>query len=284
MNDGRKRRGTSRTRAGLALALLLMASLPGLASDAKSGRAEASSGASSVSAETTRNIIAALQSRHRAAAEAAGSVPSPGHVTAPAKPGRAALASRPDPIWEKLLQGNRRFVSGQTRTRELRLTRGRLVEGQHPQAIVLGCSDSRCPPELLFDQNLGDVFVIRTAGNVADSVALASIEYAIEHLHSGVLVVLGHEKCGAVAAAASGEPMPTRHLETLIGRVRASFMPLRGIKGDDLARLGVEANVRRSAADLLSMSGLIREAVDAGKVRLVQALYRLDGGDVVTLH
>jgi len=226
--------------------------------------------------DSARAILAALAQRHGAAA-------TEGSTQAAHSP-ESAGALTPDQAWEALMEGNRRYVAGHPRTREFKQTRRRLVAGQKPPAIVLGCSDSRCPPEILFDQNLGDVFVIRTAGEIADPVALGSIEYAVEHLKSSVLVVLGHEKCGAVAAAVSGDKMPTPNLEALISRVRPALLSLRGAHGDELARLGVEANVRRSAADVLSMSSLIRGAVTAGHLRLVRAVYRLADGDVVTLN
>ena len=106
-------------------------------------------------------------------------------------------------IWQQLLAGNQRFVQGRSQGRNLPELRRRLAQGQQPQAAVLCCSDSRVPPELIFDQSLGDLFVVRTAGDVADRAALGSLEYAAEVLRSPVLVVLGHEQCGAVAAAAS---------------------------------------------------------------------------------
>ncbi|MDD2837205.1 MAG: carbonic anhydrase, partial [Methanothrix sp.] len=102
---------------------------------------------------------------------------------------------------QMLMEGNARFVSGnvihpdQTADR-----RSELVSGQHPFAIVVGCSDSRVPPEVVFDQGLGDIFVIRTAGQVMDKVTLASIEYAVEHLNVPLILVLGHDSCGAVTA------------------------------------------------------------------------------------
>ena len=110
------------------------------------------------------------------------------------------------------MDGNKRFMAGKPQMRALVSLRQKLASGQSPNVIILSCSDSRTSPELIFDQSLGDLFVIRTAGNVADPVALGSIEYAVDHIHSPLLVVLGHSKCGAVTAACSGEKMPSRQL------------------------------------------------------------------------
>ena len=142
-------------------------------------------------------------------------------------------------LWAELMEGNQRFVSGQTRSRESVLLRHTLAQGQHPGVIVLACSDSRVAPELLFDQNLGDLFVVRAAGNIADPIEVGSIEYAVEHLGSSLLVVLGHEKCGAVTAACSGEKMPTSSLQAIVDKIR----PCSGA-GKDLCKTGWAAGCR----------------------------------------
>jgi len=185
-------------------------------------------------------------------------------------------------LWIDLLAGNKRFVSGTPQARELIKTRQELVEGQHPRVIVLGCADSRVSPELVFDKNLGDLFVVRTAGNIADPIALGSIEYAVEHLHASLLVVLGHEKCGAVAAAAAGGKMPTPNLEAIVKKITPALKPLQqgGASGDLLTSLGVEANVRLSARDLVKNSEILRHELDAGKLTVIPAVYRLANGEV----
>lgn len=111
-------------------------------------------------------------------------------------------------IWADLEKGNRRFMAGKHTVISYNSMRRELSKGQKPEVIVLGCADSRVPPELVFDKNLGELFVVRDAGNVSDAVSLGSIEYAVEHLHAKMIVVLGHESCGAVAATVSGEKMP----------------------------------------------------------------------------
>ena len=198
--------------------------------------------------------------------------------------GPVQIPARAEEIWADLLEGNRRFQAGTQSHRELVDRRVELSEGQQPQVIVLACSDSRVSPALIFDKNLGDLFVIRTAGNVADPVALGSIEFAAEFLNSPVLVILGHENCGAVAAAAAGGSVPSANLESIIAKVRPAVESVKGkADGDQLLRLAEQSNVRQSARDLLRHSPLLQSKVDAGKLTLINALYRLSTGHVVRL-
>jgi carbonic anhydrase len=150
-----------------------------------------------------------------------------------------------------------------------------------PPITVLACSDSRVPPELVFNQSLGTLFVVRTAGNVADEFGLASIEYAIANDYTKLIVVLGHENCGAVMASLGGGDAVTPALKALATRIRMSFV---GIPYDpkDAAnvRKAVEANTRASAAQLLAASSLIREAAGTGKVKIMTAYYDLHEGVV----
>lgn len=196
----------------------------------------------------------------------------------------SARPASAEKIWADLMEGNQRFQAGKPATRELVERRAKLAGGQQPQVIVLACSDSRVCPSLIFDKNLGDLFVIRTAGNVADPVALGSIEYAAEFLQSKLLVVLGHENCGAVAAAASGGKVPSPNLESIVHRVRPAIDSVKGrAEGDELLRLAEQANVRSSADDLLRNSPLLQQKVADGKLTLIKALYRLSSGQVIRL-
>lgn len=206
-------------------------------------------------------------------------------VAAAAGPGTADKAGpNAAQVWADLVAGNRRFMGGKPRARALAGRRKELAGGQEPRVVVLGCSDSRVSPTLVFDQDLGDLFIISLAGNVADAIALGSMEYAIEHFPVKVLVVLGHEKCGALIAAASAEKAPTPNLEALMKKIEPALAPLRArASGDELVKLGVEANVHQSAQDVLEQSPLIRKASESGKVLLVKALYRLVSGEVVRL-
>ena len=187
-------------------------------------------------------------------------------------------------VLANLMEGNRRFMDGQPRMRALTARRSALATGQQPHVVVLACSDSRLSPELIFDHDLGDLFIVRVAGNVADTIALGSIEYAVDHFPVKVLVVLGHEKCGAVAAAASGEKAHSPNIAALLKKIEPALAPLRSrASGEELVRLGVEANVHQSARDMLEQSPLLRRATESGKVMLVKGLYRLASGEVVRL-
>jgi carbonic anhydrase len=187
-------------------------------------------------------------------------------------------------IWDDLMAGNRRYVSGKPMVREFVQTRHGLVNGQHPKVIVISCSDSRVSPELLFDKSLGDLFVIRTAGNIADPIALGSIEYAVDHLNSPLLVVLGHEKCGAVTAACSGEKMPTPGLQAIVDKIGPAVSQAKTYaKPGDLVAQAILENVHQSAKDILAESTIVRSALKEGKLSIIEAVYRLDSGEVVRL-
>jgi carbonic anhydrase len=187
-------------------------------------------------------------------------------------------------VWNSLMAGNQRFVAGKPGTRDLISLRQKLASGQSPKAIILSCSDSRVGPELVFDQSLGDIFVVRTAGNVADKVALGSIEYAVEHLHSPLLVVLGHQKCGAVNAACSGEKMPSDNLDAIVEKINPAVTRAKSYaKADDLVEAAIKENVHRSAMDLSANSAIIADAVKSGKLIVVEAEYELATGQVVRL-
>jgi carbonic anhydrase len=202
---------------------------------------------------------------------------------------RSSSAARPAPsadkIWASLVAGNKRFVAGKPRAYSVVSLRHKLASGQHPNVIVLSCSDSRVSPELVFDQSLGDLFVVRTAGNVADSVGLGSIEYAVEQIHSPVLVVLGHQKCGAVTAACSGDKMPSRSLDAIMDKISSAVAQAKTYaKPDGLIESTVKENVRQSAQDILANSEIVRAAVKTGKLTVIEAEYYLDSGEVVRLN
>jgi carbonic anhydrase len=189
-----------------------------------------------------------------------------------------------DEAWAKLQMGNRRFVSGQPMHHDLTENRADIAREQRPWVIVLGCSDSSVSPELVFDQTLGDMFVVRTAGNIADPVALGSIEYALENLHPNALVILGHEKCSAVRAAASGQKMPTANLQAVVSKIQPALASLRNVvTGEELIRRGAEANVRHCAGDIVRDSEIVRSHVEQHELTIVKAIYDLDTGVVARL-
>jgi len=153
-----------------------------------------------------------------------------------------------------------------------------LAAGQAPHAIVLSCADSRVTPEIILDQGLGDLFDIRVAGNVASDTELASIEYAASHLHTPVVVIMGHQKCGAVTAAAeSGEA--AGHLPSLLGLIRPAIERARSRPGD-LIDNAVHINVENVVRQIRTSTPVLAPLVDRGALRVVGAVYSLDTGKV----
>jgi len=203
-------------------------------------------------------------------------------------PHSAHAASHPKPsadqLWANLMAGNGRFMAGKPATYALASLRQKLASGQSPHVIILSCSDSRVSPELTFDQSLGDLFVVRTAGNVADPVALGSIEYAVEHFHSPLLVVLGHQKCGAVIAACSGEKMPSSNLDAIMEKINPAVVRAKTYAtAGDLVESAIKENVHQSAKDVLANSEIIHNAVKSGKLSFIEAEYQFDTGEVIRL-
>ena len=195
-------------------------------------------------------------------------------VTAPATSGDAMHG---------LVEGNARFVAGRSlHPRQTPETRQELQNSQRPFAAILGCSDSRVSPEVVFDQGLGDLFVARVAGNVIDDEILGSFEYTVEHLHTQLIVVLGHNRCGAVAAArdtiASGGHAEG-HIESLVDAIRPAVEETKGQDAEATCR----ANVRHMVAALRATGPVLKPAVDSGALRIVGATYDLDTGKVTFL-
>ena len=179
---------------------------------------------------------------------------------------------------KRLKDGNDRFATDQPTARVVNTQRRtELLKGQHPFAIIVTCADSRVGPELLFDVGLGDIFVLRVAGNIADPAVVGSVEYAVEHLHAPLIVVLGHENCGAVRAAIDGTPLPG-DLGWLIKQVK----PGDKLTGDESEKIaaGVRNNVLAVAADLKDRSKTITEEVAHHKVEIVTGVYSLKTGKV----
>lgn len=188
-------------------------------------------------------------------------------------------------IWADLVKGNKRFMSGKHTTVNYSAARISLTKGQQPKAIILGCADSRVSPEFIFDKNLGELFVIREAGNIADEVSLGSIEYAVEHLHAKLLVVLGHESCGAVAATVSGKEMPTKNLREIVETIAPAFKDSKTcIIGNELNNSCIELNVQHSSEDVVSKSPIIKEAVEKGELTIIRGVYKMETGEVIRLN
>ena len=189
----------------------------------------------------------------------------------------------PDAALKKLLAGNARFASGSVaHPNQGSGRRAEVAKGQKPFAIVVGCADSRTSPEVVFDQGLGDVFVTRLAGSIVDDAALGSIEYAIAHLGASVIVVLGHERCGAVDAAMKGGSVPGK-----IGAVVRPILPaVRAVKKSATPTLdaAIDENARRVAAGLAGRSKIVADAVKAGNLKITAARYDLDSGRVTLVQ
>ena len=189
---------------------------------------------------------------------------------------------------QALRAGNRRFVSGE---RRLHLNvgpeqRDGLVAGQQPFAVVLGCSDSRVPVEIVFDQGLGELFVIRVAGNIVAPSLIGSAEFAVEYLGTRLVVVLGHTHCGAVAATLADLRRPGAaakgDLDSIVDRIRPAVAELAAGSDDDefVIRQAVRANVRRSVTQLRRGSALLERRDRDGSIALVGAEYDLATGVV----
>ncbi len=187
----------------------------------------------------------------------------------------------PAHAWRRLVEGNERFVEGRQQHPNQGLPwRETLADGQEPFACVLGCADSRVPPELIFDQGLGDLFTVRTAGEVLDESIIGSIEYAVAHLHVPLVVVLGHESCGAVTAAVdlvrSGHG-GTGSISTLVRGIEASVLSTPPDDDPDAFLAAcIVRQARRVVTQLRERSALIRDAVDSRRLGLVPAVYDLD--------
>jgi carbonic anhydrase len=177
-----------------------------------------------------------------------------------------------------LKEGNDRFAADRLEHKDLsQKRRQELVKGQQPIAVVLACADSRAAPELIFNQGLGDIFVLRVAGNIADPFVLGSMEYAVEHLHTPLVVVLGHKKCGAVAAALDAEK-PGGNLGKVINEVYVG----KQLPENTEAALSaaVRNNVLRQVELITGRSDVLKKAVEEKKLKIVAGAYNLDSGKV----
>lgn len=181
-----------------------------------------------------------------------------------------------------LLEGNLRYVSGNITHRGQNLVdrRSELIAGQHPFAVVVGCSDSRIPPEIIFDQGLGDIFVVRTAGQVLDNASLGSIEYAVEHLEVPLVVVLGHDDCGAVNAAVEGGETPC-HMKCLVESIRPAVDEAIKMGNDsELLDNAINNNIMNIKKELEGTNCILSEGIQKGELAIVAARYHMDTGVV----
>ncbi len=186
-----------------------------------------------------------------------------------------------DQALQRLVAGNQRFVNDRLEHPNQSIQRRlEIARGQEPFAIILGCTDSRVPPEIIFDLGLGDLFVVRVAGNIVEKAGLGSIEYAVEHLHAPLIVVLGHKQCGAVAVAVSGGHAAGA-VAHIIKAIRPAVKESRSLPGDKLANT-VRANVARMVKKLREARSL-KPSVQADKLKIVGGHYDWDTGRVELL-
>lgn len=201
---------------------------------------------------------------------------------------RKAGAVTPEKALGWLKNGNARYTKGSFRKDgATKKDVERLAKGQSPHSIILSCSDSRVPPEVVFDQKLGEVFVVRTAGESLDSSVIASIEYAVEHLGSNLILVMGHTQCGAVKAALNtpaGSDAGSPYINALVAEIQPRLHEhARGPASENFVVEGWD-NARGVSQKLLEKSKVIREAAKSGSLRVETALYHLESGKVEWNH
>jgi carbonic anhydrase len=216
-------------------------------------------------------------------------------ASTPSKPEHARAHKRPhspDAALEQLMAGNERYIQGKgVHKVDESVRRVALAEEQKPYAAILGCADSRVPPEVVFDQGLGDLFVVRIAGNTAqDSLVVGSVEYAAEHLGSILVVVLGHQSCGAVKAAvatvtegAHQEGDIQNFVDPIVPVVKKAKRQSPDASKDALTEQSIRANVQQSVDDLSHREPLLEHLVEEGKLKIVGAEYELQSGKVQVL-
>jgi carbonic anhydrase len=205
----------------------------------------------------------------------------------------------PDEALQKLMDGNKHFVENKLTLAAMSdpATRASLARSQKPYAIILTCSDSRVPPEIIFDKGLGEIFVVRVAGNIPDPVVLGSIEYAAEHLGSTLIMVLGHERCGAVTATvdSKGKSTGSANIDAIVKVIKPTVKssakdctPCKGekkcaeTKKSEFVECVIDANAKTVAANLTKNSKILKHLAEEKKIKIVAAKYDLDDG-MVTL-
>ena len=191
--------------------------------------------------------------------------------------------SNPDSVLAWLKSGNNSFVHGEFNLLGIDSSlRMELSKAQHPRAVILACSDSRVAPELIFDKGLGDLFVIRVAGNISDDAVVGSIEYAVEHLHTSLVVVMGHKNCGAIAAAVADLEKPddiNNHIRMLTDKIQQAITTVK-LNENDAIQKALLSNVIFTVSSLDESRPVLSEAIKKGELKIVGAVYDLSSGKV----
>lgn len=180
---------------------------------------------------------------------------------------------------ERLIEGNKRYVTSNTVCHEdWSAKRVALTENQKPFAVIVACSDSRVPPEIIFDQTLGNLFIVRVAGNVVDDFAIGSIEYGVNVLGANLLVILGHSNCGAVDAALKGMKFDN-HIQEVVNAIQPAVVATKNESGDRLEK-AIKANVRNVKEKLKTSKPLLAKLMENGTLQVSGAYYHLESGKV----
>ncbi len=185
-------------------------------------------------------------------------------------------------IWSELMEGNARFVSGKLRTRDVVAERAEIARNPKPKAVVLCCADPRVDPDIIFDTRLGDLFVLRVAGNTADKKNLGSMEFAITDLNVPLAIVLGHMYCGAVKIACSGKKLDSPYLKAVVERLRPAVESARG-DGDERLRFVEKENARLVAHEVIEHEAALRARIQTRQLSVIPAWYNVETGAVERL-
>lgn len=198
---------------------------------------------------------------------------------------RAESVTDADQALQLLKEGNERYATGKVLLKDIsKERRANLAQnGQKPFAVIVSCGDSRIPPELIFDQALGDLFIIRVAGNVVDAIGLGSVEYAVEHLGTPLVVVMGHDKCGAVKATLDGGEVP-ENIAAIAAKIKPAVEKVqsgdsRHIEGNNINEAVTDENVE-GVVEAIQHDPVIHHLMEAGKVRVIGAKYTQEPGTV----
>ncbi|HOJ37789.1 MAG TPA: carbonic anhydrase [Ignavibacteriales bacterium] len=187
----------------------------------------------------------------------------------------------PEQALQKLIEGNKRYTSQNFKQKNYPKERQEQSQAQKPYAIILSCSDSRVPPEIIFDESHGQLFIIRNAGNVADEVVLGTIEYGVEHLNSPLLVIMGHSKCGAVTATVKGGELP-HNIEAIANYIKPAVAAAKpnSKNEQELINNTIEENITYQIKEIITKSSIVKEFLEQKKIKIVGAHYNIDTGVV----
>src|SRR6516164_181767 len=217
-----------------------------------------------------------------AVAAAAGSLAQKILAANAAEPAKSENVLSPEAALDRLMKGNARYIDGVSRRHDFKHEREALAGGQNPFAAILSCADSRIAPEYCFDTARGDLFVCRIAGNFASDEMIASLEYAVQVLNTPLIMVLGHEACGAVDATIKsvkdGTTLPG-HLPSLVAALKPAVDAAQGASGDLLANATLR-NIMMNVESLKGLPPILKAAVDDKKIRVVGGIYKLGSGRV----